>query len=233
MIVEDKSLHNRYHIFESRRKAGFLLGSFLESEHFDILYIIPNGGVPVGLGLLEHPSIPANKTVDLLIVRKIQIPGNTEAGMGAITPDGQVFFNEQLISYLSLSDNQLKHQIELTKHEIKKRRTEFLLSPLSSENISGNTVLITDDGIASGFSILAGTKWLKQQGATEVIVAVPTAPKGSIKTLEPYIDKIICLNIRDHYPFAVADAYTNWYDLTIFEAKKYLSEIERIASESI
>ena len=88
MIVEDQNLHNRYHIFRSRRHAGLLLGSFLISEHFDILYVIPNGGVPVGLGLLEHPSISVNKLVDLLIVRKIQIPDNTEAGMGAITPDG-------------------------------------------------------------------------------------------------------------------------------------------------
>ena len=133
---------------------------------------------------------------------------------------------------MSLSDDQLRFQIELTKQQIEKRREELLLSPLSSELIFGKRVLITDDGIASGFSMLAGAKWLKDLGAKKVTIAVPTAPLSSIKMLEPQIDKIICLNIRDHYSFAVADAYTDWYDLTILETKKYLSEIERITSES-
>ncbi len=228
MIIEDKNLRNQYYIFESRRRAGFLLGPFVALEDFDILYIIPSGGVPVGLGLLEHPSIPTKKPFDLLIVRKIQIPGSTEAGMGAVTPDGQIYFNEKLMSRLSISDYQLEKQIEKTKQQIEKRRHEFLLPPSSSREVDGKNVLITDDGIASGFSMLAGAKWLKKRGAKTVTIAVPTAPMGSISILDPHVDKIICLNIRDRYPFAVANAYTDWYDLTITETKKYLKEIEMI-----
>lgn len=230
MIIEDQSLHNKYYIFDSRRRAGFLLGRFVALEDFDLLYIIPNGGVPVGLGLLEFPLISPQKIFDLLIVRKIQIPGSTEAGMGAITPDGQIFLNEQLVSRLSVTNYQLDQQIERTKQQIEKRRREFQLPP--SPQVYGKKILITDDGIASGFSMLAGAKWLKKLGAEEVTIAVPTAPISSVNHLEPHVDKIICLNIRDRYPFAVADAYTDWYDLTITETKRYLNEIEILRKRS-
>lgn len=93
MIIENLSFRNKYYIFNSRRKAGSLLGSYVGLESFDLLLLIPNGGIPVGLGIVEFPLVPRTK-IDLLIVRKIQIPGNTEAGMGAITPDGQVFLND-------------------------------------------------------------------------------------------------------------------------------------------
>ncbi len=230
MIIEDTKLHNKYYIFETRRWAGFLLGRFVALEDFDILYIIPNGGVPVGLGLLEFPLISPQKAFDLLIVRKIQIPGSTEAGMGAITPDGQIFLNEELVTQLSVTNYQLEQQIERTKQQIEKKRRAFQLPP--SPTVHGKKILITDDGIASGFSMLAGAKWLKKLGAEEVTIAVPTAPMSSINRLEPHVEKIICLNIRDRYPFAVADAYTDWYDLDMAESKQYLKEIRMLQKVS-
>ena len=108
MIIEDRNLHNKYYIFDSRRRAGFLLGPYIALEDFDILFIIPNGGVPVGLGLLEFPLVSPLKVFDLLIVRKIQIPGSTEAGMGAVTPDGQIFLNEELMDRLSITSYALE-----------------------------------------------------------------------------------------------------------------------------
>ncbi len=230
MIIEDRNLHNKYYIFDSRRRAGFLLGPYIALEDFDILHIIPNGGVPVGLGLLEFPLVSPLKVFDLLIVRKIQIPGSTEAGMGAITPDGQIFLNEQLVTRLSMSNYQLEQQIERAKHEVEKRRRSFQLPP--SPKVYGKKVVVVDDGIASGFSMLAGAKWLKKLGAEEVLITVPTAPISSINHLEPHVDKIICLNIRDRYPFAVADAYKDWYDLSLSETKKYIDEIRMLQKVS-
>ncbi|MFX1533809.1 MAG: phosphoribosyltransferase [Promethearchaeota archaeon] len=225
MIIEDKNLRNKYEVFSSRRQAGVLLSTFVAKEKFDLLFIIPNGGVPVGLGLLE--SLPAHKIpFDLLIVRKIQIPWNTEAGMGAITPDGQIFLNEQLMSRLSVTDIQLERQIERTKQQIEERRKEFQLP--ASPSVSDKNILITDDGIASGFSMLAGAQWLKKLGAKEVTIAVPTAPLSSIQRIEPHVNKIICLNIRTRYPFAVADAYKGWYDLNLNETKSYIAQIREI-----
>ncbi|UCE14697.1 MAG: phosphoribosyltransferase [Candidatus Heimdallarchaeota archaeon] len=230
MIIEDKKLHNKFYIFDSRRRAGFLLGTFVGLENFDILFIIPNGGIPIGLGLLEHPLVSPQKPFDLLIVRKIHVPGSTEAGMGAVTPDGQIFLNEQLMSRLSMTNYQLDQQIERAKQQIEKQRRSFRLP--ASPKVFGKSVLITDDGIASGFSMLAGAKWLKKLGAEAVTIAVPTAPISSVKHLEPHVDKIICLNIRERYPFAVADAYTDWYDLSFAETEKYLKEIRMLQQRS-
>ncbi|MHA2225344.1 MAG: phosphoribosyltransferase [Candidatus Hodarchaeales archaeon] len=227
VIIQDQQLHNKYNIFDSRRLAGYKLGSFIALEDFDVLFMIPNGGVPVALGLLEFPLVPPKKPFDLLIVRKIQIPGSTEAGMGAITPDGQIFLNEQIISHLSVTNLQLDQQIERAKQQIEKRRRELNFPSTSNlSNVYGKKVLLVDDGIASGFSMLAGAKWLKKLGSEEIIVAVPTAPSSSIANLEPHMDKIICLNVRDRYPFAVADAYKDWYDLTFTETKTFLKEIQ-------
>ncbi|MHA1966539.1 MAG: phosphoribosyltransferase [Candidatus Hodarchaeales archaeon] len=221
MIIENPALHNKYQTFKSRRQAGFLLGSFSALEDFDILFAIPNGGLPVALGLVEFPLTPRT-VIDVLIIRKIQIPGNTEAGMGAVTPDGQIFLNESLMDRLSITNLALEKQIERAKQQIEKRRREFT-SAIKSQ-VYGKKVLIVDDGIASGFSMLAGAKWLKQLGA-EITISVPTAPMSSLRNLESHVQKIICLNIRDRYPFAVADAYQNWYDLSMIEAKKYFNEL--------
>lgn len=226
MIIEDKNLRNKYHIFSSRRRAGFLLGYLISKEDFNFLGIIPAGGVPIALGLLENPLIPVNKELDLIIVRKIQIPGNTEAGMGAVTPDGQIFLNDNLLDAISIKNQQLEIQIERAKQQIEKRRREFHVGQPIKPQIDGKKVLIVDDGIASGFSLLAASKWLKSRGAKKIIIAVPTGPLSSIKMLESNVGRIFCLNIRDRFPFAVADAYTDWYDLTIDETKSFLKEIE-------
>ncbi|MFW9855570.1 MAG: phosphoribosyltransferase [Candidatus Thorarchaeota archaeon] len=226
MIIEDKYLRNHYSVFKSRRHAGFLLGPFISLEDFDVLFMVPAGGVPVGLGLLEFPLIPRNAQYDLLIVRKIQIPNNPEAGMGAVTPDGQIFLNERIVDILALHSLQLDQQIERAKQQIEKRRREFQVGALPQPQVYGRNILIVDDGIASGYSIMAGAKWLRRLGAEKIIVAVPTAPESSLARLENSVDKIICLNIRTRYPFAVADAYKDWYDLNFRETRQYLKEIE-------
>jgi len=221
LIIENRSFRNKHYIFTSRRKAGSLLGPYVGLEPFDLLLLIPNGGIPVGLGIVEFPLVPRTK-IDLLIVRKIQIPGNTEAGMGAITPDGQVFLNDMLLDRLTISSHQLETQIERTKYEIEKKRREFIGTSHKLE-VYGKNILIVDDGVASGFSVLAASLWLRQLGAETIILAVPTAPMSSLKRLEKVLDKIICLNIREKFPFAVADAYTDWYDVSNSEIKDYFS----------
>jgi predicted phosphoribosyltransferase len=226
MIIEDKNIRNKHFIFKSRRHAGFCLGPFVSLEDFDVLFMIPAGGVPVGLGILEFPLVSRNSDYDLLIVRKIQIPNNTEAGMGAVTPDGQIFLNDRIVDALALRNLELEQQIDRAKQQIERRRREFQINPLSQPQVYGKKVLIVDDGIASGFSMMAGVEWLKTLGAEETIIATPTGPQSSLNRLEGTVDKIICLNIRNRYPFAVADAYKDWYDLDFRETNRYLREIE-------
>ncbi|MBD3190886.1 MAG: phosphoribosyltransferase [Candidatus Heimdallarchaeota archaeon] len=225
MIIEQQEFRNKYHLFKTREEAGVLLAPYILREAIDLVVIIPNGGMPVGYGLLKSEELSLIP-FHLLIVKKIQVPQNTEAGMGAVTPDGQIFLNEQLVSQMSISDHQLQNQVDNAKKKIDLLKETFHLSSFPS--VKNRSVLLVDDGIASGFSMLAGAKWLTKIGAKKVLAGVPTAPSSSLQRLEPVLEKIICLNVRERYPFAVADAYKTWHDVSLKEAQKYLQKIKKL-----
>jgi putative phosphoribosyl transferase len=151
--------------------------------------------------------------MDLIIVRKIQIPYNPEAGFGAMEPDGEIILNEILLDQLKLTEDKIKTQIKKTMDVIKKRNQLFRVEkPFPS--LKGKIAIIVDDGLASGFTMLAAIKFIKTKTPRKIVVAVPTASKETIDFILPEIDELICLNVRRRFPFAVADAYRNWYDLT-------------------
>jgi predicted phosphoribosyltransferase len=163
----------------------------------------------------------------MLLIRKIQVPWSTEAGFGALTPDGQVFLNNELVSHFQLEKSSIYRQIQSAKFVFKTRQKLYNLLPFDAKN---KTILVTDDGIASGFSMMAGCTWLKQQGAKKVIIGVPTAPLSSLERIgaQNVVDKFICLNIRELYPFAVADAYEDWYDVPESEVISLIAEIKTV-----
>ncbi|MHA2358451.1 MAG: phosphoribosyltransferase [Candidatus Heimdallarchaeaceae archaeon] len=221
MLKENPALRNKYDLFETRLEAGEQLNEFIEDE-IDLILAIPNGGVPVAKPLIEKLKPPE---FNLLLIRKVHVPWTREAGMGAVTPDGDVFFNKELIRTYQIQETAIEKKVKDAIEAIEKRKKEFELTDYSVES---KTVLITDDGIASGFSMIAGSTWLRDKGAKKIIIAVPTAPLDSMKKIEDLVDEIICLNVRTKYPFAVADAYKNWYDVPSIEVKKLLEEIKEI-----
>ncbi len=228
MIIEDRKLYNKVNLFDSREHAGKLLAELLEDKEFDLLYIIPSGGLPIGYGLLTS-NVFKLIPFDLMIVRKIQVPWSTEAGMGAVTPDGQVFLNDNLISRITISNKELQEQVKKSQDRIIALRKEFDLSETVSPR--GKKVLLVDDGIASGFSMKAASQWMKNQLAEEVCIATPTAPLSSLEHLEPLVSSIFCLNIRTGFSFAVAEAYRHWYDLQIEESKQYMKKLNQLSFE--
>lgn len=219
------NLRNKHGIFKTRVKAGELLAELVDKEPIDALHIIPNGGLPVGFGFIKDYKIQKPE-VDLLIVKKIHVPWSTEAGMGAITPSGDIFLNEKMVSHYSIQDEKIQKQIAETKQRIYKIKESFGIT--EEIDVKGKNVLIVDDGIASGFSMLAGASWLKKKGVKKTIIGTPTAPLSSLQKLEPHVEKIYCLNLREGFNFAVADAYKNWYDLSLDEAIKYYGKISEI-----
>ena len=114
-IREDPSLRNQILVFKDRKEAGKELAEelveYMNSDSW--ILAIPSGGVPVGVEVSRGLRCP----LDLIIVRKIHIPWNPEAGFGSITSDGEVFFNEQLLERLDLSDKEVENQIEAEKRE--------------------------------------------------------------------------------------------------------------------
>jgi putative phosphoribosyl transferase len=210
-FIEEIAFRERLHVFKDRTEAGRLLAEKLRKyeKSRGIAFGIPSGGVPVASEISDALGLP----MDILIVRKIQIPGNPEAGFGAVGPDGEVIFNERLLGYLGLTEDQVRIQVEKTLANIEKRNVLFR-SGKSYPPLTGKTVIVADDGLASGYTMLAAVKFIRKKVAGKIIVAVPTGSRATIDLVLPEVDEIVCLNTRRGSPFAVADAYRNWYDLS-------------------
>ena len=211
-IFEIQELREQRQIFTDRFEAGETLGRMLQSKYAHredgMILAIPSGGVPVGIKVRETLGLP----LDLMIVRKLQIPGNTEAGFGAMTLDGTTFFNNDLLSQLGLSPSQIETEKRRVAMELK-RRNRLFRQNRPFPDLAGKSVILVDDGLASGFTMLASIHMVKIAGASETAVAVPTAPQRSIDAISSEADKIYCANIRTKPFFAVAEAYRHWYDL--------------------
>jgi putative phosphoribosyl transferase len=210
-FTEEIAFRDRMHVFEDRTEAGRLLADRLrEYEKSDgLVFGIPSGGVPVASEISDALGLP----MDILIVRKIQVPGNPEAGFGAVGPGGEVIFNERLLGYLGLTEDQVKSQVDKTLANIEKRNTLFRAGK-PYPRLAGKTVIVADDGLASGYTMLAAVRFIRKKAPEKIVVAVPTGSRATIELVLPEADNIVCLNARKSFPFAVADAYRNWYDLS-------------------
>ncbi|MDI6890797.1 MAG: phosphoribosyltransferase family protein [Thermodesulfovibrionales bacterium] len=144
-VIEDKNLRNKVFVFEDRTDAGKRLSEFLldYKSSDSIVLAIPSGGVPVGKEIKDALSL----NLDLLIVRKIQIPWNPEAGFGAVNLDGYVIFNEELLRQLYLPESVINTQAEKTK-EILKKRNELFRKGRDLPSLGNKTAIIVDDGLA-------------------------------------------------------------------------------------
>ena len=227
MLTEEISLRDKLHVFEDREEAGRLLAEKLSryKESDSMVLAIPSGGVPVASAIAGSLNLP----IDLIIVRKIQIPFNTEAGFGAMDPDGNVIFNEGLLNHLKLTENQIRTQIKQTTDVITKRNRLFREGkPYPA--LQNRDVIVADDGLASGYTMLAAVRFIKRKNPHKIIAAVPTGSKRTIEFILPELDELVCLNVRSRFPFAVADAYVKWHDLTDKEVLNILKKFHNISS---
>lgn len=205
--------------FQDRIHAGKVLAVMLRGlagKDCTVL-AIPNGGVPVGIQIAGA----LNAEIGVEIVRKLQIPGNPEAGFGAVTSQGDIILNQILVRALRLGQDQIRRAASAALDEIKRRQQQFgNIEP----RIEKRTVILTDDGLASGFTMVAAVRSVRRRGPENIVVAIPTAPKDSIGRVGKVADRVVCPDIRNTISFAVADAYDLWYDLTTGEAVETLRE---------
>ena len=210
-IVDEPNFRNRIHVFDNRIHAGELLAQKLEDyqgKKDAYVLAIPAGGVQVAFIVAQRLTIP----LDLAITRKLHVPWNKEAGFGAISWDGTMFLNEPLIASLRLTKDDIDRCLDEEKDVIRSRMNKFRGNK-PFPDLKDKSVIIVDDGLASGFSMLTTLQTIERMGAKEKTVAVPTAPISAIDLIKSYADKVLCLNIRSGPIFAVAHAYKDWYDV--------------------
>jgi len=196
--------------YKDREDAGAVLASRLLDyrDRNPIVLAIPNGGVPVAAVIAEA----LGAELYLLIVRKLQLPDNPEAGFGAIIPDGFLLLNRPLIERLGLTEADIAGQKEKALKSIRTRQKRFG-SWAVIPSLNGQVVILVDDGLASGFTMEAAVESARGGGAGEIVVAAPTSSMSAHRRLESKANRIICPDLSRRRIFAVANAYRNWYDV--------------------
>ncbi|MEM2731409.1 MAG: phosphoribosyltransferase family protein [Nitrososphaerota archaeon] len=221
-IVDEYSLREKIRVFKDRVEAAERLAEKL-SEYKDagdtVVLAIPSGGVPVGLTLARKLNLDFN----LVMVRKIHLPWNQEVGLGAVSWDGTYLLNNELVELMELSPSVVSKCISNELNEIKLRMVEWGLEGYNL-NVKDINVIITDDGLASGYTMAVAVDVVKKRRCRQLIVAIPTGSTEALRKIYDKVDRVICLNVRSSRIFAVADAYVEWRDITSTEVRKLLEE---------
>jgi predicted phosphoribosyltransferase len=209
--------------YRDRQDAGRVLASRLEAYKGRgwIVLAVPNGGVSVAVEIAE--GVAAD--LYLMIVRKLQIPTHPEAGFGAVTPDGFLLLNEPLMDRLGLGPEDAQRQKEKALQSIRERQGQYG-SWADLPDLAGRSVILVDDGLASGFTMEAAVRSAGSQGAERIVVAVPTASMSAHRHLETLVERIVCPDLSRLRLFAVANAYENWNDV---EDKEVMEILERFS----
>ena len=223
--------------FYDRREAGKYLAekvkayiknnfnSETERESF-IVMAIPRGGVIVG----DIIASELETDMDIIISKKIGAENNPELAIGAVMADGSYIINEDLVNRINISDEYIHKQIEIQKKEIERRLLEFKGKKDYSNELKDKIIILVDDGIATGATILAAAKWIKEkQHSKRLIVAVPVAPAESniLDKLHQISDKAIV--ILTPYDFAaVGQFYEHFDQVSDNEVKEIMNKYNHI-----
>lgn len=207
-------------LFRDRSDAGRRLAErLIEFEDSRaVVLAIPRGGVPVGYEIAKR----LHAEFDVIVPRKIPIPWNPEAGFGAVTADGTIVLNDAMVRSLGLTSAEIEQAAEDVRREIV-RRTQVYRGDRPPPDVENRPVILVDDGLASGYTMLAAIESLKKSSPSAVIVAVPVASSAAARLISAAADRLIALIVSHRLPFAVADYYLEWRDLTDEEVCAYLS----------
>lgn len=208
-------------IFENRHDAGRQLAAELGeySDQSVVVLAIPNGGVPVALEVAS-----ALKTeLDLIICRKIPILVSPEGSLGAAADDGTVILNEEAVKRIGFSRQQLEYEINKVRAEIKQRSLLYKGDRLPVR-ATGKIVILIDDGLASGFTMMAAVESLRRRRPKEVVVAVPVASAMAVKQVEKVADRVVTCTTGFMPKFYLSDFYRYWHDVSDDEVMRYLNK---------
>lgn len=220
-LLELEELRDRYAVFEDRLEAGRRLAEFLRERgvRFDSMLAIPNGGVAVGYAM----ALELGKTLSVAIVRKLTYPWTTEAGFGALSWLGDLVVDESARSWLG--ETLFKRCLERARRSIEERARVY--GGFLPKALEGS-ILLVDDGLATGYTMLAAAAAAKRLKAQKVLVAVPTASIAAVNTVADHVDVLAVLNVRTFLPYAVADAYRAWTDLADAETLEILQHLRSL-----
>jgi putative phosphoribosyl transferase len=206
--------------FSDRIDAGKRLASTLKKLTFKdgIVLAIPRGGVVVGFEIAQALKLP----LDVIIPRKVGAPNNPELAIGAMTEDGTIILDSNLVAYLGVTKEYIRDESERQKLEIK-RRLKVYRQDLPYPYLKGLDVIIVDDGIATGSTMKAALASVKNRGAFSVTIAIPVGPPSTIEELKRVADNVVSLFTPEYFQ-AIGQFYADFSQTTDQEVIQLLEK---------
>lgn len=196
-------------LFQNRADAGHQLAQKLKhySAEKPIILALPRGGVPVGYEIAQALKAP----LEVLIVRKIGLPWNPELGVGAVAPGVKILDKEMLYQF-GVTTAEIEKIIEEEQKEVE-RRQELYQQYEDLQKITGKTVILVDDGVATGVTVRAAIQAIKNLTPSKIILAIPVGAAETIQQLSLLVDDLICLEVPSFFQ-AVGGFYWNFAQVT-------------------
>jgi len=186
-----------------------------------VILSIPRGGVVIG----DVVADKLDAKLDVVVSRKIGAPIDPEVAIGAVMPDGTYFLNDDIMQTLNVPQNYVDEQVNLQTREIERRLMSFRGSKEYDNELKGKIIVLVDDGIATGATMLSAAQWLKtKQNCQELIIAVPVAPRDTVDRLKQLIgnnDKVLVLYSPEPF-IAVGQFYEHFGQVSDDEVKKIM-----------
>ena len=211
------------HRFQDRVQAGQMLAAELSryAGRDDVIVLgLPRGGVPVAAEVARALGAP----LDVMIVRKLGVPGWEELAMGAIASGGVRVLNDRVVRAGGVTETMIEEVAARECEELRRRETRYR-GHRGAPEVAGKTVIVVDDGIATGATLRAAVQALRQQAPAALIVAVPVASADARASLEPMVDAFIALLTPSDFR-AVGQWYTDFSQTSDDEVARLLSRAE-------
>jgi predicted phosphoribosyltransferase len=204
--------------FKHRTEAGERLGEALRERDIDvdIVLAIPRGGLPLGRAVADALDVP----LDIVVASKIGAPGNPEYAIGAVASDGSVWRNEEAFRGVGADEAYFEQQ-RRTEAENARQKADRYRGERSEPDLTGKTIAVVDDGVATGSTVRASLKMLDKTDAERVVVAVPVGPPETIRELETMADEVVCLKTPEGFR-GVGQFYDRFDQVSDEEAMAYL-----------
>lgn len=214
-------------VFKDRADAGRRLAEILlpyERENC-LIFALPRGGVEVAIEVARR----LRKPMDVLVVRKVGAPGHEELAAGAVGPEDVLILNRDVLVMLGLQPNALQNRIEQAKTELN-RRVQQYRGNRPFPKLNGKTVIIVDDGLATGATARAAIKTLKAMNPAKLVLAVPVGTRPLLSQLRYEVDELVCLEKPESF-----DAVSAWYErfpqCTDAQVVHWLEESEKLSQQ--